>query len=433
VQYTENQKSIISNSKYNFLFTTWRDPLPYIIPMNIVWVIHHNKINFGGNKMFFNRKKSEARRKAIDMGVHVFPLKGTDEDEIQKIIPSLDVNTNIYLSREKQHFYGKNTIVVYEEKNNQKIGYIPEKYAELYASIIDAGINLYAKIIRTFGNNEFSVYRPKENIIIPKNTFPFGIEIAVSNTIQRLEGYLKGYHEGRLEFNEVDSPFKKLRFVGSYDLFGFYKNGVTKVTLMQMNPAYVLAFIASNTIETLTQIEEKTTLNTVRTFNIENAFTEMILKYTDNIINKRGNVNNDDFSEWIKNKDIKISNDEYFLHNSMNVRLGYIINLDTKRLEIYSGLQSHPNYTRYLKIERHSYSEGYYNCKLLVEVDLDLIPKEWIEVEEKWWGSYMLKNLPVDWIEILKKKMYYRYDYDDGRESIWSEYNEDGLPYEDMK
>ncbi len=68
--------------------------------------------------MFFNRKKSEARRKAIDMGVHVFPLKGTDEDEIQKIIPSLDVNTNIYLSREKQHFYGKNTIVVYEEKNN---------------------------------------------------------------------------------------------------------------------------------------------------------------------------------------------------------------------------------------------------------------------------------------------------------------------------
>jgi len=59
-----------------------------------------------------------------------------------------------------------------------------------------------------------------------------------------------------------------------------------------------------------------------------------------------------------------------FIKNSLFCEWAYIINLDSKELEIYKGFQKEPNNNRY-SIDAPS-DRGYYNCKLLMSISLDV-------------------------------------------------------------
>lgn len=59
-----------------------------------------------------------------------------------------------------------------------------------------------------------------------------------------------------------------------------------------------------------------------------------------------------------------------FIKESLFCEWGYVINLDTNRLEIYKGFQNHPQDNRY-KITKSR--DGYYNCALIREVPLSQV------------------------------------------------------------
>ena len=75
-----------------------------------------------------------------------------------------------------------------------------------------------------------------------------------------------------------------------------------------------------------------------------------------------------------------------FVQDSLFCEYAYIINLDTKKLEIYLGFQKTPQNNRYKptieeckKIEEEAKTSGcgtpYYNCKLLMEIPFSEIKK----------------------------------------------------------
>ena len=72
--------------------------------------------------------------------------------------------------------------------------------------------------------------------------------------------------------------------------------------------------------------------------------------------------------------------DREFIKDSLFCEWGYIINLDTKRLEVWEGFQTTPQKgNRYGESELKC-SKGYYPCALVLEMPLDDIPKDWIKL-----------------------------------------------------
>jgi len=68
-----------------------------------------------------------------------------------------------------------------------------------------------------------------------------------------------------------------------------------------------------------------------------------------------------------------------FLKDSLFCEWGYVINLTTKRLEIYRGFQHKPQENRYKvttrqdNLEKHGEKNGYFNCVLIREIPLSQV------------------------------------------------------------
>lgn len=62
-------------------------------------------------------------------------------------------------------------------------------------------------------------------------------------------------------------------------------------------------------------------------------------------------------------------NDNEFILDSLFCEWGYIINLDSNKLEVYRGFQSEPhNLGRYSQFKK---SDDYYSCALIAEIDFN--------------------------------------------------------------
>ena len=70
-------------------------------------------------------------------------------------------------------------------------------------------------------------------------------------------------------------------------------------------------------------------------------------------------------------KNLLILNAENFLLDSLFCEYGYIINLDTNKLEIWKGFQKRPNITNKYGTTANQY--GYYPCKIIKEISLKYI------------------------------------------------------------
>lgn len=64
-----------------------------------------------------------------------------------------------------------------------------------------------------------------------------------------------------------------------------------------------------------------------------------------------------------------------FINDSLFCEWGYIVNFDTKTLEVYQGFQTDPyDKGRYATETRYRSDKSYYSCALIAELPLDHLP-----------------------------------------------------------
>lgn len=180
--------------------------------------------------------------------------------------------------------------------------------------------------------------------------------------------------------------------MGTRGACGFHKNGKDKVTYNHYDsyPDYlgsnIIDFICSTTDEQLHDIYDKIILVEEDSKPTKEQIEECKKWYDDNVNNgseenwycllrnAQGNLEayNDDLKYMI----------EYsgFLKNGLFCEYGYVINLDTMKLEYYVGGGKTNYRNRYHltkeEVEIHKKeSFGYMNCKLVKTFDLDTVRK----------------------------------------------------------
>lgn len=77
--------------------------------------------------------------------------------------------------------------------------------------------------------------------------------------------------------------------------------------------------------------------------------------------------------------------DRDFIKNGLYCEWGYIINLDSNKLEIYVRGSEKPENNRY-KVDTPT--NGYYNCKLYKEIDLSDVTEEYMRQLDKEYYEY---------------------------------------------
>lgn len=174
--------------------------------------------------------------------------------------------------------------------------------------------------------------------------------------------------------------------MGTRGIYGFRKNEVDKLTYNHYDSypeglgRNVVEFIGNHTIEELNKIYDKIIMVDNEDTPTEEQIKECE-KYADIDVseqsledwycllrNSQGDLfAYDDLRYMIDNAD--------FILDSLFCEYGYIINLDTNRLEIYRGFQKVADPTNRYTIE-HEIAEGnmgYYPCKMVAEIDLKMI------------------------------------------------------------
>lgn len=83
------------------------------------------------------------------------------------------------------------------------------------------------------------------------------------------------------------------------------------------------------------------------------------------------------------NPDLDLANgllliDNEFITQSLHCEWAYIVNLDTRKLEVYDGFHDHPVDGRYGDVSSYfrSMDRDFYGCRLLGEFDLDGLPDD---------------------------------------------------------
>lgn len=179
--------------------------------------------------------------------------------------------------------------------------------------------------------------------------------------------------------------------MGSRGLYGFYRNGVTKITYNHSDsyPSWlgkkVVDFIRNTSIHELNQIFDEIVLidedDKPTAEQINNC-----LPYT-NL-----SVSNQSLDDWyclmryaqgnlgVYKDGLKYMIDSQdFIKSSLFCEYAYIINLDNNTLEIYEGFQKEPVYNRYCNGEMY---DGYSACKMICEFELNYLPANWLELVE---------------------------------------------------
>ena len=138
-------------------------------------------------------------------------------------------------------------------------------------------------------------------------------------------------------------------------IYGFYKNGMDKITY---NPYSSLSDLGTEIIDFITTTSIK---------EMNSIFDKIILideSDRDTLINMDNSIElyKEDLNYMVDNKD--------FIKQSLQCEWGYILNLDDNVLEVYIGFQKSPQENRYKINETNN---GYYNCKLLKSIPLDIV------------------------------------------------------------
>lgn len=183
--------------------------------------------------------------------------------------------------------------------------------------------------------------------------------------------------------------------MGTRGAYGFYKNGIDKITYNHFDSYFsglgreIVDFVKKNNIEILNKIFDKIILveengkptksqiaECYRYANLsvgEQTFTDWycLLRET------QGNL------EYYKD-DLKYMIDyKEFMGNSLFCEYAYIINLDTNMLEIYVGFQKEEQKgNRYNKYKEYS-DNDYEAVRLIKEFPLNNIPDNWEQILDK--------------------------------------------------
>lgn len=162
--------------------------------------------------------------------------------------------------------------------------------------------------------------------------------------------------------------------------WGFRKDNIDKIAYNHCDSypiglgETIKQFICNHSIEELEKIADRIILVDGKTIPTEEQINEC-KKFADLSVSNRTE------KEWyclLRNaqgnpeayvKDVRymVDNSE-FIKDSLFCEYAYIINLDTKKLEVYVGFQKHPQKNRYFK--EPTKKDDYANCKLVKEVPL---------------------------------------------------------------
>lgn len=174
--------------------------------------------------------------------------------------------------------------------------------------------------------------------------------------------------------------------MGTRGAYGFYKNGVTKVTYNHFDSypsglgKEVLKFIKETSIEKMNEIFDSIILvdeDEAPTSEQVKEVTEVLKLGEEFYDTSKRQIDwysllrpvQGDLTAYAKGLRYMIDNAE-FLKNSLFCEWAYIINLDDNTFEIYRGLQKKPQKNRYYTEEDIS---GYYNVALVAKIPIRTI------------------------------------------------------------
>lgn len=181
--------------------------------------------------------------------------------------------------------------------------------------------------------------------------------------------------------------------MGTRGVFGFHKNNVDKITYNHYD-SYpsglgndVKKFISNHTMSDLNKIFKRIIMVTNEIPPTPEQIEEC-KKYCNLDVSEQST------SDWYcltrdaqgnpeaYAKDLKYMIDDHkFIEDSLMCEWGYIINLDSERLEIYVGFQKKPNDNRYHIDKPDDF--GYYNCALVREIPLSQVKNFNMETFER--------------------------------------------------
>ena len=184
--------------------------------------------------------------------------------------------------------------------------------------------------------------------------------------------------------------------MGTRGLWGFYYKKKDKLTYNHFDSyptglgQTIKKFIRSHSIKELEKIASK--IRVVKGDSIPTpAQIRECEKFTDLGVSKQSTeewycILRDSQGEpesYVKGKLRYMIDSKAFIKDSLFCEYAYIINLDTKKLEIYLGFQKEPQDNRYKMNEKElkectengekRCGTGYYNCKLWIEVPLSKV------------------------------------------------------------
>lgn len=172
--------------------------------------------------------------------------------------------------------------------------------------------------------------------------------------------------------------------MGTRGIYGFRKNESDKLTYNHYDSypeglgRNVVEFINGHSIEDLNKIYDNIILVDEDSIPTQEQIEEC--KQWENLsVSKQDEQDwycllrdaQGDLSSYDRGLKYMIDNHD-FIFDSLFCEYGYIINLDTNRLEIYVGFQKIQDETSRYVVENESETE-YYPCKMVAEIDLQVI------------------------------------------------------------
>lgn len=182
--------------------------------------------------------------------------------------------------------------------------------------------------------------------------------------------------------------------MGTRGAYGFYKNGVDKVTYNHFDSyptglgTDVATFVEKTSIEEMNKIFNRIILVNGNEIPTEEQITENE-KYLNDGVSKQ---TEEDWYCLLRNAqgDLFVYKDgakymidsKNFLKDSLFCEWAYVINLDTNKLEVYRGFQNKKSNNRY---QPDRADNGYWGVKLIKEFDLSdmFISKSMEALEEQ--------------------------------------------------
>lgn len=177
--------------------------------------------------------------------------------------------------------------------------------------------------------------------------------------------------------------------MGTRGIYGFRKNSMDKITYKHSDSypdclgKNIVEFCRNTSIKEMNLIYDKIILVDEHVDPTEKQI-EACKKYTDLSVStmntkdwycllrkSQGNLN-----AYKEGLNYMINNGE-FIKDSLFCEYGYVINLDTTKLEFWKGKQKKPDpNNRYGTIKQ----DGYYPCKLIHQFDIANIPKNAVSI-----------------------------------------------------